>query len=84
MFWNNPTQSSDCVLSEEDKNFYKYCCLEKIGDENFCFPYDKSNYELQKKEYEDTKKKYGEDYVFICSSSGYLKLTAFYIILTLF
>ena len=80
----NPTQSSDCVLSQEDKNNYKYCCLEKISNENFCFPYDESNYNLQKQEYEETKKKSGEDYVFICNSSNYLKLTAFYIILSLF
>ena len=25
-----PTKSSDCLLSEEDKKYFKYCCYERI------------------------------------------------------
>ena len=41
-----PTKSSDCVLSEEDKKYFKYCCYEKIeGIATECSAYTQQTYE---------------------------------------
>lgn len=42
----NPNQASDCVLSPNDKNSYKYCCFEKnyFISPYKCVPYNQSSY----------------------------------------
>ena len=80
----SPVKATDCVLSEEEKKTFKYCCLEEIDNVKFCYPYDEDNYKLQKKTYEDSKKKFGKDYVYICNSSYYLNLAFLYFILLIF
>ena len=79
----NPIKASDCVLSEEDKKLYKYCCLEEFNEIKYCYAYDQSNYELQKETYKLTQKKFGTDFVFECNYSNYLKLSIIYFILLL-
>ena len=79
----NPVKASDCILSEEEKKTFKYCCLEEIDYVKFCYPYDEYNYKLQKETYENSKKKFGTDYIYICNSSYYLKLMALYYALLL-
>ena len=64
-----PNKASDCVLSEEDKKNYKYCCYEKLIGVYYCEAYDKYGYDIQKSAYE-TYPSMGMDYTFECNSSN--------------
>ena len=43
-----PTKSSDCVLSNEDQKYFKYCCYEKILGYAECSAYTQQGYEDEK------------------------------------
>ena len=44
-----PTKSSDCLLSKEDKKYFKYCCYESIsGIVSECFAFTQQGYEDKK------------------------------------
>ena len=48
-----PTKSSDCLLSKEDKKYFKYCCFEEIkGLDKECSAYTQQTYEDELSYYE--------------------------------
>ena len=77
-----PEKASDCKLSEEEKNDYKYCCMEDFAGDYTCFAYTQDTYDMQKKGYERIKNKTGKDYVFDCNSFS-LKFIFFYFLIVL-
>ena len=62
----DPKNSSDCILSENDKKYYKYCCYEKNSITNKCSPFTKEDYYLHLNTI-DILKKLG-DYEFECQT----------------
>ena len=82
-----PEKASDCVLSENDKKTYKYCCLEKLIGVLYCEAYNEDDYEIQKAAYDavyDSKLGEGMNYTFDCNPSSYLKLSIIAFIFILF
>ena len=63
-----PNKASDCVLSDQDKKNYIYCCYEKLAGFYYCEAYDKSGYDIQKEVYK-AYPSMGMDYTFECNSS---------------
>ena len=48
-----PTKSSDCLLSKEDKKYFKYCCFEELkGITRKCSAYTQQTYEDELSYYE--------------------------------
>ena len=75
-----PNKASDCVLSEEDKKDYIYCCYEIHEDrEAECGAYTQTTYELSK----ELAKELKIDVTFECNSS-YFKLSLISLLLILF
>ena len=61
----SPEKSSDCVLSENDKKKYHYCCYKYYQGKKSCVGDLEEYYELNEELYKDTK----ED-VYDCHTSG--------------
>ncbi len=62
-----PTKSSDCLLSEEDKKYFKYCCFEEIkGLGKECGAYTQQTYEDELSYYEIFDKNEREGITFDC------------------
>ena len=69
-----PLKASDCVLSEEDKKSYTYCCFEKEEGESYgmCNAYSDSSFD--KNELQEKYEKYGENSNnFICNDQTVTK-----------
>ena len=62
----DPKNSSDCILSENDKKYYKYCCYEKNSITNKCSPFTKIDYYIHLKTIDILK--YLGDYEFECQT----------------
>ena len=50
-----PEKTSDCVLSENDKKKYDFCCYKYYNGIKSCAPDTENDYEYNKILYEDTK-----------------------------
>lgn len=48
------SESSECILSEEDKLSYKYCCY--VEEDYGCSPYTEENYLTDKEKYESSQR----------------------------
>ena len=66
-----PIQYSDCLLSDQDKKIFKYCCYKNDKYGKDCFAFDEYDYKIvmrmNKEEY------YSNDTEFVCNSSTFLR-----------
>ena len=61
-----PSKGSDCVLSENDKKTYKYCCMQKLVGKYICQAFDEYDYIIQRAMY-DEYPKMDLEYTFECN-----------------
>ena len=67
----NPTKPSDCVLSNEDKKNFKYCCYYKYEDSSKeCEAHTQESYELELEAYKAYKLMFGDDIAFDCKAAS--------------
>ena len=81
----SPKKASDCVLTEEDKKKYEYCCYEEIDGVKTCSPYTEESYK-EELEYYNIFKNIGDGMKFQCggdedNQAGFINISIVFFIL---